>query len=262
MTTTTSGRTLLNVIVGSAAALATSACAGSETGNGARDEKPVKVEMKLVANVEGTFIAPDKSGTEFEITTATTRVDRLDFVLPDGVVCDLEPEDGSVVPYVARCGDDAESSRVKVEGPWDIDLVTGMASPALDMLTLPFGAFDRIEARLRPGGHDDWTLATDGIVGDKSFRLELRMGEVVRFGDKDGAAVTVDDVTAAIGLELDPANWFEELDLAACIASGDVPSEGATLQLHEGSPSKCGNVTAKVESALRASARAKVVKVR
>jgi len=243
----TRARTLL----GFAAPLLVMACTGSETGNGARDDKPVEVEMMLVPGSDGALVARDRSGAELEIVTAVAVVDRIDLMLPEGASCPARAA-AQVAPYEAFCA--GESGRVRVEGPWVFDLVTGESSPSLEALALPLGPLERVEVRLAPGPRDAWTVAADGLFGAHDFRIELRLGDVVRF---DARGLELDDATTRLVLELDPALWFADLELAACVASGDVPSDDdGVLLLHEGKPQACGPVAAKVSAAIRAATRA------
>lgn len=237
-------------LIGIVAPVVVAACAGSETGNGARDDKPVEVQMMLLPGADGTLVAPDRSGAAFEIVTATALVERIELVLPEGVTC-AEAHDRTIA-YEAYCV--GTSGRVRVEGPWLFDLVTGESSPSLDALELPLGPVEHVEVRLAPGARDAWTVAAEGLFGDRDFRLELRLSDTIRF---DGTDLAIDEVTMRLALDLDPAGWFADLDLAACIAGGGVPVDAqGVLLLDRGAQQSCGPVAAKVGGALRQATKA------
>lgn len=241
----------LPTLMGVVATLLAGACTGSETGNGARETKPVEVRMTLVPGSDGRLLAADQGGSAFEIVDATAIVDRIDLLLPDGEAC-VETLGGSVA-YEAFCTHD--EGRVRVEGPWVFDLVTGESSPSLEALELPLGPVERVEVRLAPGARDAWTIAADGIVGERDFRLELRMGDVIRF---EGEGLTVDAMTVRLGLDLDPAGWFAGVDLTACDAAGGIPTDAeGVLLLDRASVQLCGPIATKITGAVRMAAKAR-----
>lgn len=251
--------------------LAITGCAGSETGNGQRPERPrrpVAVEMRLVAPGSQTLIMADREGTGFEIEAAFVYADTLDLILPSGESCDALP--AAVSPDAARCG--AQSDRLRVSGGWVVDLVSGAFDPPLDGLEIVEGAFERIELKIRPGSRG---LGPDGAVGDGDpldgasldvmgtvaldggptpFGLTLDLNVTARFGE---STIFVADDTDLLELTLDVRPWLESLSLGSCIAAGAVPTVDGVVRLEAADRQACGNVANAVRSGLSATGQAR-----
>lgn len=244
--------------------VALGACAGSETGNGANEHR---VDIEMVAfNALPRLAATDVDGVDFDIADAIASVERLDFILPGGESCTARLErsrPGTIVgaeAYDAECDDDDQ--RLRVLGPWVVDLVTGAFDPPLGTLVLPAGAYARIEATMRPGDPDDGLVAVGSVLDGATFfvsgtvliardtrhyTLTLDFNEKAKFAAD--TALTL-DAASDIALLLDVRTWFSELPLAACISAGDVPIDAGVFQLDQAERS-CANVGARVRAAIK-----------
>lgn len=264
-------RTFVVGLVSGLVALAP-ACAGSETGNGmkTRTKLPVSIEMRLTAPDAGSerLTLQDADRTSFEITAAYLSVERIEFMLPAGDACEELP--GDVHAYSAGCGGNLD--RVRIDGPWVVDLVTGEFEPTLEGIDVLDGTFDRIEMKLAPGAAgeaeigegdvlDGATLDVSGEVDladgpSRPFGLTLAMNVQSRF--EDGSAVAIGTDADTVQLSLDIGNWFETLTLGTCIAGGGVPSSEGVLRLEDADRRACGDVSLALRQALSLTGKAKV----
>lgn len=248
------------------------ACAGTETGNGQKDkDHTAKVEMRLTA-VDGSvpgadFVGEDADGVALTVTEAWVSVETIDLWLADGLACsDVFDPTADVVlaadpDHAPRCS--AEDDKLRIEGPFWIDLVTGASDPSLDVVYLPPGAYTRADVKLHPrtpanprgDGIDDATLVALGTVsladGAAPFLLSLRFTDHILF-DGDMAA---DDGLTALLLLLDVRSWFADLPFAACADSGDLGVEAdGTLVLTDGKGG-CSEAEKAITDAIKASGR-------
>lgn len=264
-------RTLSRTLaIGAGVALVGGACAGSETGNGGaskRVKRPVSVEMRLDAPTDR-LSAFDRDGFELAIESAIVSVERLEFVLPGGEECRGLPS--IQAPYAAGC--DEGGDRVRIEGPWTVDLVTGELEPVLEGIEVLDGVFEGIEMRLAPGeagrGGVEEGDVLDGASFDVTgqiavprgvapFGLTLDLNAQGRFGG--GAAVIIGEDSSVVMLSFDIGDWFSDLALGACIEAGYVPSEAGVLRLERADRQACGDVSRAIRQALTDSGKVKIV---
>jgi len=212
-----------------------SACSGLDTGNANLG----RVELALAADDSDPI---DQAGNTFTLTTARARVRHVELYLPAGASC----------AGVAGCDGD----KIRVDGPWDIDLLTGDATPALPRVEVPLGTYRRVDVRFEPDD-GDVTLAVSGTVlfrgAPTPFTLALDFNETARFESATGFVVTRDVVQDAVA-RLAPATWFAALPLVACADDGDLPIEGGTIVITDGDGS-CSDVESVVRDAIKGSGR-------
>lgn len=216
--------------------------AGLDTGNGDVGEVRFGLSLAGTASV-------DSGGVSYRLDAVRVTVRRVELYLPDGASCagleDLDAADGA---YTKVCDGD----KIRFSGPWQVDLVTGVATPPFANETVPALAYRRVDVRLAPGD-DDLTLSASGVVpfegADTPFRLALDFNEDVRF---DGSAVVAKDALAQAVLALDPSTWFSALPLSACVADGDLDIDNGVIQIADGD-NACSEVEGVVKDAIKAS---------
>lgn len=201
--------------MGLAALAALPGCAGTETGNAADDGVPVIISLAFE-----TRALPDADDRVFSVERAVGNVRRIDLDLPAGLSCaDAAP---AVVGGVCAEG------RIRFEGPWTVNLLTGELDPPSE-LRVPAGRYERIDVRFVPDDDSDVSLTVEGQApGGGRFRLLGDFSEDARFeGD---AAVVADAGPVSVRLVMPVDEWFADAPLAQCIASG-VPrdADGAAL---------------------------------
>lgn len=213
------------------------ACSGLDTGNA----DPGYVELALAADDKDPV---DQTGNVFVLATARAHVRHVELYLPTGVSCE----------GFSGCDGD----KIRVDGPWDVDLLTGHATPAFPRVEVPLGTYRRIDIRFEPDD-DDVTLAATGTVADDDdddvspFSLALDFNETARFETPAGIVVGADAVQDAVA-RLDPAGWFAALPLIDCAGNGEIPIENGTIIITDGSGS-CSEVEGVVRDAIKGSGR-------
>lgn len=252
-------------------------CAGSETGNGARDQekRPVTVEMHLESPGSINLDMFDRDGTRFVVATALMSVDQLELLLPEGRTCEELPSE--VPPYLASCT--AGGERVHIDGPWTVDLVSGAFEPPLELLEVPDGVYERIELMIRPGEAglariedggelDGASLDVTGTMQMESAlapsgEIELDFGLTLdtmvfsRFGD---GPITIGESDTMLDLRLDMRPWLADLALGDCIARGYVPRSLEVLRLEQADRKACGDIAHSLRQALSTPGAVRVTK--
>ena len=221
---------LLNLAI-----LGSAACTGLDTGNADLG----KVELGLAVLDEDPV---DQNLNVFTLTRVEARVRDIELILPDGVSCD----------GVAGC----ESNKIRVIGPWTIDLLTGVGTPPLPTLEVPATTYRRIDVRFEPDDADV-TLSARGTVPFRGaatpFALDLKFDETARFESATGVVVAADALRSVV-MRLDPRVWLSDLPLVACADDGDLPIVDGTIVLADGNGS-CSDVENVIKDAIKESGR-------
>lgn len=183
----------------------------------------------------------DADGSAVTIESAYAYVRDIEFDLPEASEgCDIE---GAELSAPVIC----ENDKVVVEGPFVFDLITGDSTPSLEEVTLPEGTYKRIDVRLEDADTADGLVLEDDAMNETSllargtvvvegeileFGLALKFNEDARFERPEGIEVSGNG--GELSLHLDVATWFEGVDLAGCLASGDVEvSDGGVYWIDE-----------------------------
>ena len=164
-------------------ALAPLACdAGSGNTNVAR--KAMDVELKAISAdgdagpaVDGGLAAPDGDGDVLAVASASVHIRDIELYLPEGIGCgdldddalggfDCEDEDGDD-------GDDSDEAKLVLEGPFDVDLVSGEIVG--DEVALPTGTYRRVDVRV-DDDDDDVTFAAAGTMDLDGRTSRFRSG--------------------------------------------------------------------------------------
>ena len=169
------------------------------------------------------FSVTDLSGTVFTITEARANVRNIQFDFPDGVADTLAVD------------------KISIDGPFVIDLMTGVSTPSISEFTIEPGLYKRIDVRL------DDSEASDGLVDSsdalfentlvvsgkfdyadsvgRSYSIVLKFNEDVRFEEPGGILIdeaALNDVV--INLVVD--EWLEGIDITTCLDDGDLVLDG------------------------------------
>ena len=227
---------------------------GVITGNGL-----VAFEMKLASAV----VPPetvDQQGTAFAFGAARANVERVKLELVDGTYCaDLDVFLESPV----ACADETDSGELIVQGPFVIDLFTGVSTPSLAEVTLPAADYQHAEVRFEPARVQDGILAdTDPMIGmgleasgsfdyqaaSTNFGFALPLSGEVSFQTLQQVSVG-EDRTVNLSLQLNTDSWFGELSITDCLDSGDLTLSGGELILQNGTGA-CENILEGLEDAI------------
>lgn len=184
------------------------------------------------AAMDTLFSVTDLSGTLFTIKEARTSVRHIQFDFPDGEI------------------DSLDEDKISIDGPFLIDLMTGISTPVISEFTIEAGLYKRIDVRL------DDSKASDGLVDSsdalfentlvvsgnfdydnvlgRSYSIVLKFNEDVRFEEPGG--ILIDEETlnnVVINLLVD--EWLEGIDITACLDAGDLTLDNQGNLLIDGS---------------------------
>lgn len=228
-------------LLGLAAVAAGMGCAGLDTGNAG-------VTTIKVALSAGPGQPVDATGTAFAVTKADATVERVDLYLPAGASCaDVQGLGvaGSAVAFTC------EGDKIRANGPWRVNLLTGAAVPAFPEVPVVAGTYRRIDVRF---DDDDTDLILEGTVALNNqsvpFRFRGELDEEVRFEGAD--VVAIDKKVSEAILKLDPTGWFAGVPIAQCVADGDLEIVGGVLELADGDGA-CDDIEDLIEEALSGS---------
>lgn len=179
-------------------------------------------------------IVRDEAGTSFTLTSAQVHLRDIELDVPDGSSCD----------DVAAAGCVADT--IKIQGPFVIDLLTGVSDPPLEDVSIPAGTYKRIDFRIDDGqpsqglvGAGD-PLDNRSMVATASFlyesqpvtlSLSLRFNEDVRVEDPAGIDVSGD--AAALLTTFDAGVWLDGLDIVECLRRGDLAIVGGAVTVDD-----------------------------
>lgn len=163
------------------------------------------------------FSITDSGGTTFAITEARTNVRHVQFDF-------LESSSSS-------------SRQISLNGPFIVDLITGLSNPPINAFDVEPGIYKRIDVRL------DDTKASDGLlsgtddlldntllvkgsfdydgVADRNFTFLLKFNEDVRFEVPGGISVNEGEIKDFV-LNLVVDEWLNNINITECLDEGDV----------------------------------------
>ncbi len=141
----------------------------------------------------------------------------MSFVESDSEQCDVQSEE--------RDGSSENQTEIKITGPFDFDLFTGISTPPLDNVTLPSGIYKEVHLRGSSVSADGTFLDQENV--NHKLHLAIDINEEVNMEDSAGMEVAENSVSSIL-LKLDVDKWFVGIDLANCIASGGLVIDSGT----------------------------------
>jgi len=235
---------------------------------GSTDETPrdfASVSMRLTldgdapqeADLPG-VVASESGGDELHVNAALAFVRHIEFDLPSSVECDDRGDAGS------HCSED----KLRVDGPWIVDLMTGNATPSMDDIQIPAGTYERVDVRfddadpshtanlnIPPTLRGNTLHASGSYIGDAAdtFDLQLHFNEDARFEANGGIELTSDG-TQAVLLRLDVRRWFRDIDVSRCASDGKLEVENGNLHLDD-QGGDCSDVENDLKDSIKNSGR-------
>lgn len=218
----------------------------------------------------------DASGAVFTVTDATIVISQIDIELPEGTTCADVGDVTAPVSCKESEADDDDGPRIRVDGPFVVDLMTGVSTPSLADLMLPPLVYNSIKIEFKDSiddieGEDDEAVAiidpTDPLLGhtmhaagtfnynltDYTFDLFLDFSEEAEFQNVSGA--TVDPATLNnLVVSFDVSTWFSDVHIGECLESGgdgSVLLDGSNVTIDE--DHDCGNIEDSIKDALESS---------
>lgn len=155
----------------------------------------------------------DDSGTSFTLASGHLDVRRIELDLPAGLTCaDVAGVLVGATCEPAEAGDDTPEDKIRISGPFDVDLVAGTATPSLAGVVIPAASYTRVDLRVQ-AFTSSFTRATAPTTLDLAFDFS----EDIRIEQPGGIAIAPgDDLIARFAT----ANWLAGADLAGCLDRG------------------------------------------
>lgn len=131
-------------------------------------------------------------------------------------------------------------------GPYVLDLLTGVSTPDIGILTFPAGVYDRVKIHLHSADGNDTTLGGYTLVAkgtysleggaEKPFNLALRFNEVIQIRNPAGMNLDADAVhTILIGLNA--GQWLRNLNVKGCVSA--IGAGGEIIVNEDSAMGKC-----------------------
>jgi hypothetical protein len=223
-------------------------CAGSETGNGGRDERPGQIWFRLCdgdALIDGVHESVDAGGTVYVLEQAIARSNAVR----------VEFEGGNCADSLGwSCV--KEQPALEQEGAWVVDFLHGRVDP---QLLMPAGVdFGRVsEIRVKWESPEEPTVEVRGRLqlpdeGEwRPFAVILDIEGLTRFMPAPEALDALTFADDSWVLELDPKRWFETIDIAPCVRAGHIATDDrGVLQLDQ-AERQCRSVPAGIAMGFR-----------
>ncbi len=242
--------------------------AGGGVGLGFRAVKPA-VSQGLAGDELGAGLTvTDEVGTVYTLVSTKVNLRDIELDLPAGTRCN---EIAAELGGGARCGsDNADDSsgggsdstngggdKVKIDGPFTVDLLTGTATPSLAEVRVPALAYDRIDFRIEPADAGElegtsWrTTATFDDGGtQRALTLSLRFNEDLRVEAPGGVQV---EAGAPLLVRFDVTQWLSGVGLGACVDSGEADAGDAIVIDDATRGNECGEVEGALKEAVKRS---------
>jgi len=227
---------------------------GTSTGNGF-----VSVGLTMQGSDAVTagdeLVIADAAGVNYRFTSARAGVRDIDFYLPENTECsDLALE---LVEPVS-CDDD----KIRIEGPFIVDFLSGESWPSLEGLTIPGGEYRRVDVRFDDTRSDwgileqgdpllDTTFLMDGVIESSQalFRISIDVNIEARYRNDTGL-VLPQDTAASVLLNLDPGQWFASLPITECIENDEFDIVDDMILIQD-SGSNCQEIENALKAAIR-----------
>ncbi len=210
---------------------------GVETGNAT-----AVVQVRLTAappqQSAGTpIVVVEENGVPLRMDEAWVGLGWFDFRLPAGSSCaDLDP---AALAAPLTC----ENGRIRVEGPWLVDLLTGEFHPALGAIELPALAYDGVDLhvdKLAPPAVDandpraGFSLGMQGVYDPDGqaipFTFRFQLTTDIAVAPPQGLALS-GGANEQLTVRLDASQWLAQVPLSACLADGKIELEDGKLEI-------------------------------
>jgi hypothetical protein len=220
------------------------ACAGSGDGVGINVHA-----VSLTPGSAGSALSlQDQGGADFSMTSALVHLRHIELDLPEGKRCaDIEAD--------LAGGDCLLDDKIRIPGPFVVDLVTGTSEPDLGAVLIPAGTYKRIDIRVDDGDPEEGLIEPGSPLDDYSLvveakftynqepatlKLSLNFDEDIRIEQLAGVAVQPGTDLVA---EFVVNDWLAGVDIAGCLASGELAlDETGTATIDDNADGACGGV--------------------
>ena len=234
----------------------------------ARDSAQLQtVSMNLRLTADSSSSETDAGGSVLSPARALAFVRHVEFYLPEGTCAPRQTSDDSPSGEKLRgdgslddspggddtsSGDDVCEDKLRVEGPWVIDLMTGEATPPLDLITVPAGTYRRVDVRFEPADAADARVPADlsgatlfasgqyGGAAASEFDLRVAFNEDARFESEGGIELSAGGIDELV-MALDLNAWFGAASLERCASDDALEVVDGRLLIDDGACSSLEN---------------------
>ncbi len=188
----------------------------------------------------------DDGALGFALQSAYVHLRDIELDLPDDVSC----EDIADELVGASCDDNGQ--KIVVNGPFDVDLITGTSTPDLSLVEIPVGLYRRVDFRVDDNPDEtSFAVVADFEYEGQAYTLDLSLdfNEDIRIETLPG--VSVDESTNLIA-EFVVDDWLAGVDVGSCMEAGDVEVEGTRVIIDETSTSgSCSGIEDMIKSNMK-----------
>lgn len=177
----------------------------------------------------------------------------LEFYRADAA-CDDDDDDDRDAGYAGDAGC-PDGEKLRVDGPWIVDLMTGESTPSMAELRIPAGSYRRIDVRFEdadknaakgldvPAELKDLSLVASGDYHGEvaeSFDLRLKFNNDARFESRAGIDLRA-EAPSDVMLMLDVQSWFDVVSLDECFRKDRLDVVDGSLQIDD-EKQRCNDV--------------------
>ncbi len=206
--------------------------------------------------------------TNICIDAARAHLQRIDLFLANGITCatvDFTPQIGVTCEQDEDDDDEGElETKIRIAGPFVLNLITGVLTPDLDSITLPTTAYREIKVRIDEAESDGNLLAAgDQLIGNSfvaagtftdangehNFNLALEFDEDIEATNSAAVELSRNDIEQLVQT-IDVKQWFTGVNLAQCINGGGL-SLDATNTLTIDDDTEASGICGQIEALIR-----------
>lgn len=185
------------------------------------------------------LIMVDDGNGDYQIESAILRLRDIELDLPDGANCqELEDNIGGG----AECEPGTSGDKIVINGPFEIDLATGVSTPDLSSVEIPVGTYSRIDFRVDNVG-DAPSLELVALFKhegtDMTLDLSLDFNEDIRIESPQGVVI---DGESNLVAQFVVNNWLGGVNIGDCMDNGNLSITGNHVLIDESTSGGCSDI--------------------
>ncbi len=243
------------------------ACGNSLTGQLDGDKTQASLGLKVQSSptaITALTTALVESGN-LTVESGQACVEEIRLKLPENLGCS---DVGFVEQQNVTCEEEMEmedegsvlESKIKINGPFLFDLVTGTSTPSLADVIIPSGVYQEIEFRFAPDCAlpGETTITLNGSMLDSSsathaFEIALEFDDELKIESANNVQV-IETSANSIFANLILEQWFAGVDFVKCIDDGDLQENvDGVIEINKSSSATgaCENIYEDIREALK-----------
>ncbi|MBD3393331.1 MAG: hypothetical protein GF418_14480 [Chitinivibrionales bacterium] len=169
------------------------------------------------------FPVTDDDSLAFTVTSAVVTVQALYFVPAAGFDCSTLTEDTQ--------GVSCDSNGIRLDGPFEFDLLAGTSEPGIDSLMLPEGEYEGLGLLLRGDsistvGNSGWPIQLAGTFTYEdtmhNFTILADADQLAIYREPGGPFTVKSDTVTHFVVRLHTPHWLESLAIQSCLADQNI----------------------------------------